>query len=497
MKTLFSFLVAFFCAISCLQAQSVSGKVVDQQEQPVPFATVQAGARYGVITNIEGEFTFNIPDESISDSITISCLGFETLEIALGDFSGGTIVLREKVTELDEVLVSNKQLTPEEIVGAMMEVAPELHQVSDFSEVFFMRNQENQRLMDFSFEVDKASKTSRSDLRTLNSEVEALTQSLVGRRFNFFTEYYGDHLRLNDSVKVNVERSVILKDKKRDISSEEITKKLINTIRPYLDTAATYKVKTGLIKVEDSLKTDEIFEQDLDSTKGKTRYVKSMLRWKLKDHQSFYKNEDLDFLQKRNRYTYALEGYSNIDGESVYIIAFSPKRGSAMFLGKMYINVFDFGLMRMEYEMQEGEHLQNINLKLLLGIKYREDRVKVMADYRKNEDGKYYLKFGRKSSGMYAYISRPLKFIKNREDRSDNRQVFKIDFMFELDNVSTSEIYIAENNPVSPETFKAVEEQERFQPLEIEVYDPGIWEGYNIIAPIEAIRNYGNSAKEL
>lgn len=494
MKKIVAFIAVSFLVCFSAHSQSVSGKVTDEKNQPIPYATIQLGERYGVISNMEGDFTLVIPGESVADTITISYLGYETLEIPLAGFKDGVYVLREKVTELDEVLVSNKQLTPEEIVSKMLEAAPELHGVSDFSEVFFMRNQENQRLMDFSFEVDKASKTSRSDLKTLNAEVEELTQSLVGRRFNFFTEYYGEHLVLDDSVKLRVDRSVILKDKKRDISSEEITKKLINTVRPFLDTSATYKVKTGLIKVEDSLRTDEIFEEDIDSTKGKTSYVKGMLRWRLKDHQTFYKDEELDFLQKMNRYTYTLEGYANMEGETVYIIGFSPDRGSALFKGKMYINVYDYGMMRLEYEMLEGENLQNINLKLLLGVKFREDRVKVTADYRKNDRGRYYLKFGRKSSGMYAYISRPLKFIKNRADRTDDRQVFKIDFMFELDNISTSEIYIAENRALTPEVFNAMEKQERFQPLEIEVYDPQIWEGYNIIAPIEAIKNYGRES---
>ena len=472
----------------------MSGKIVDAAQNPVPYATVQMGDRYGVISNMDGEFTLVVREPEETDTVTISFLGFEPLKIPAPDFTSKTYVLKEKVTELDEVLVSNKQLGPEEIVEKMLAVAPELHDNPDQSQVFFMRNQENQRVMDFVFEIDKASRTSRSDLKEINAEIGELTGSIVGSRFKFFTEYYGDHIQYGDSSKLRVDKAVILKDKDRDISAEEITKKLINTVRPYLEKDATYKVKTGIIKVEDSLRTDEIFEEDMDSLKGKTKYVKGSLRWRLKGYNGFYEDDELDFLQKMNHYAYSLEGYSNIGGEAVYIIGFEPERGSAQFRGKMYINVFDFGMMRLEYEMLEGEKLHNVNLKMLLGIKYREDRVRVTSEYRKNEDGKYYLKFGRKSSGMYAYISRPLKFIKNRTDRSDERQIFKLDFTFELDNISTSEIYILQNNRVDDGIFTAFEKQENFEPIEIEVYSPEIWEGYNIIAPIEEIRSYGKEA---
>ncbi|MBL7471312.1 carboxypeptidase-like regulatory domain-containing protein [Robertkochia sediminum] len=490
-----SFTFIFFI-FSCFYAfgQTVSGKVVDEQQQPIPYATVQLGDHTGVVTNTEGEFTLTLP-EGITDPVTISYLGYATLEIPLTDLTKQVYVLKEEVTELDEVLVTNKQLGAQEIVEKMMAAAPDLHVLNDRSQTFFMRNRDDQKLLDFTFEIDKASKTSRSDLKTINKEIETLSKNITGSKFRFFTEYYGERLVMGDSAKLNVEKAVILKDKDRDISAEEITKKLVNTVRPYLDKGASYKVKTGIIKIEDSLTTDEFFEEDIDSVKGKTKFVKNSLQWRLRSHNAFYNEENLDFLQKLKRYTYSLEGYANIAGESVYVIAFEPDRSSASFRGKMYINVFDYGMMRLEYEMLEGEKLQGVNLKLLLGLKFREDRIRVTSEYRKNAEGKYYLKFGRKTSGTYAYISRPMKFIKNKEDRSESRQVFKLDFTFEIDNLSTSEIYIAESNAITAEAFAAFEEPENFIPLEIERYDPAIWEGYNIIAPIQEIREYGKEVK--
>ncbi|WP_224484831.1 carboxypeptidase-like regulatory domain-containing protein [Robertkochia aurantiaca] len=486
-------LLLFLLAVVSASAQSISGKVVNEQNEPIAYATIQLKDDYGVISNSEGEFTLVLPKEP-GGKVTISFLGFESLEIPVSEFSEKTYVLQEKVTELDQVVVSNRQLNADEIVEKMITTAPELHSTSNHEQLFFMRDQNDQQLLDFVFEIDKASQSSRKDLREINAGIEQLTRSIKDSRFKFFTEYYGQHLQWEDSSKLRVQKAVILKDRDRDISAEEITKKLVNTVRPYLEKEATYKVKTGIIKIEDSLKTDEIFDQDIDSLKGKTKYVKGNLRWRLKEHNEFFKNEELDFLQKMNRYNYVLEGYADIGGEPVYIIRFDPERSSAAFAGKMYIHMFDYGMMRLEYEMLEGEKMQNVNLKFLLGIKYREDRIRVISEFRKNEAGKYYLKFGRRSSGEYAYISRPLKFIKNRTNRSDDRQVFKMDFTFELDNYSTSEIYIAGNNDMNESDFRAFETQENFEPIETEVYDATLWEGYNIIAPIEDIKNYGRNA---
>lgn len=487
----FTLLFTLISLPQIINAQSVSGTVVDERNEPIPYVTIQIGDNYGVVSNTEGNFTIQTANQPANAVVTISYMGYESLEMPMSKFTSTTYVLKEKVTELDEVFLTNKQLTAEEIITKMIENAPENYVHEDFAQTFFMRTQIDTKLMDFQFEVEKTSEEKRKDLKQMNKEIEQLIGNIKGKKSQGFTEYYGKYYQNKDSAKVQVEKAVILKDKEKDISADELNKKIVNVVRKYLEPGASYKVKTGLFKVADSLKTDEVFEEETDSTKGKAAYFKGSLKYLNKDFSGFYKNDDLDFITKPKRYIYTLQGTTNIDNETVYIISFAPDRGSAQFYGKMYINVFDFAVMRMDYTMVEGENLHNLNLKLLLGIKYRQDRINVSTVFRKNENGKYSVKFVKKQEGMYAYISRPLKFTKNRSDKEEDKKKMKLDFTIENDSYITQEFYVLDEKTLAAEDYKILKDQVEYKPIEIKKYDPSVWDGYNIIAPVEELKNYG------
>ncbi|SFU42603.1 CarboxypepD_reg-like domain-containing protein [Pustulibacterium marinum] len=488
-KTYLTLLLLLSAVISF--AQSVTGKIVNQKDEPIPYATIQIGDHYGVVSNTEGYFTIKTKNQPEDAQVQISFMGYKTLEIPLADFVDDTYILEEDVNELDEVLVTNKQLTPEEIITNMLEKAPENYEQKNFQQTFFVRNNSKEKIIDFDFEIDKATDESKKDLRKLNEEIEAFSEKMKGQKFQYFTEYYGSYARLNDSSKVNVDKFVYLKDEDEDISQDKIIKKVVNIFKEHLDKDASYKFKLGMFKVEDSLTRDEIFDEETDSTKGKSKYVKNSIFYKNLHYNNFYNDDDLDFFNKMKRYQYQLDGYTNIDGESVYIISFSPDRGSASFYGKMYINVFDYGLMRLDYTMMEGEKLHNINLKLL-GFKVQQDRIKVTSIYKKKENGKYSIKFGKRQSGTYAYVSLPaFKFIKNRVDRDDDRQKLKLDMMIEQDNLSTTEFYVINEGEIDQTNYDTLVDQEDYEYLELETYDPTVWADYNVLAPIDDIKNYG------
>lgn len=475
-------------------AQTITGKVTDEQHAPIPYATIQIGEHYGVVSNMEGEFsikTSNQPEDAI---VAISFMGYETLEIPINEFAEKTYILKQKVNELDEVLVTNKQLTAEEIIELMLEKAPENYDTKlSTHQTFFMRKKTKQKLLDFGFDIEKATEESRRDLKALNKDLEALFEKMKGSNYQYFTEYYGEYIKKTrlDSSKLAIDKYVVLKNEEKDISNEGVMKKVINIAKNHLEKGETYKVKIGMFKVEDSLQVDEIFEEETDSTKGKTKYIKNQIYFKNLNYNTLHEDDDLDFLTKTRRYEYHIDGHTNIDGETAYIISFTPDRGSAMYQGKIYINVFDYGVMRLEYTMLDGEKLHNINMKLL-GFKVQEDRIKETRVYQKNKDGKYRIKFGKYQYGAYAYLSLPsFKFIKNREDRSDDKQKLKFEVMLETDVISTTEFYVVHEEEATDDMYTSFENQEFYEPIEIDTYDPSIWEGYNIISPIEDIKNYG------
>ena len=97
------------CTLS-LMAQNISGKVVDEKNNPLPYVSVVLQSVHdssyvgGVATNTEG--LFSIPVKADTDySLLVSYVGYETVNktCKVGDI--GTIVMNEDAMMLDEVSV--------------------------------------------------------------------------------------------------------------------------------------------------------------------------------------------------------------------------------------------------------------------------------------------------------------------------------------------------------------------------------------------------------
>lgn len=89
-------------------AQSVSGTVVDENNEPLPGATVYFdGSSYGTTTNMDGKFRITIPSQ-ISSSLIVSFVGFEKVYLNNLSFDKPyKIILKENVESLKEIVVSN------------------------------------------------------------------------------------------------------------------------------------------------------------------------------------------------------------------------------------------------------------------------------------------------------------------------------------------------------------------------------------------------------
>jgi len=86
-------------------AQQVGGTVLDASGQPVIGAAVLVkGTTTGATTDIDGSFT--LPSSVASDAILeVSCIGYETQEIALSGRTTLNIVMNEDALMLDDVVV--------------------------------------------------------------------------------------------------------------------------------------------------------------------------------------------------------------------------------------------------------------------------------------------------------------------------------------------------------------------------------------------------------
>ncbi len=83
---------------------TIKGTIVDESGEPLIGATVQQkGTTNGVITDIDGNFTLNVPSDA---TLLVSFIGFETIEITVdGKTQLGSITLVSDTQEIDQVVV--------------------------------------------------------------------------------------------------------------------------------------------------------------------------------------------------------------------------------------------------------------------------------------------------------------------------------------------------------------------------------------------------------
>lgn len=86
------------------KTKTITGKIVDEKGETVIGASVAVkGTTIGAITNIDGEYTLtNVPENA---KITISFIGYKTLEFKASDKALAQVTLKEDSEMLDEVVV--------------------------------------------------------------------------------------------------------------------------------------------------------------------------------------------------------------------------------------------------------------------------------------------------------------------------------------------------------------------------------------------------------
>lgn len=102
LRVIMSLLLLMYCAGVMAQTADVSGKVIDEQGEPVIGASVvQKGTSNGTVTDIDGNFTFTAPQ---SATLVVSYVGYKSVEVKAG--VGIKVQLQTNASELNEVVVT-------------------------------------------------------------------------------------------------------------------------------------------------------------------------------------------------------------------------------------------------------------------------------------------------------------------------------------------------------------------------------------------------------
>ena len=83
---------------------TVKGKVVGENGEPLPGATIQQkGTSRGIITDFNGNFSLSVPSDA---TLIVSFIGYKSIELPVGGKTElGNITLVSELTELDQVVV--------------------------------------------------------------------------------------------------------------------------------------------------------------------------------------------------------------------------------------------------------------------------------------------------------------------------------------------------------------------------------------------------------
>jgi hypothetical protein len=489
MKTflsLFAFLIT-----SAIFGQSLTAKVVDTNNNPIPFATVQTDKNSGVITNEEGYFTISLEDTPSND-LTFSCLGFASRSIAIEDITNNnnTVILEEYIDELGKVFLSTSKPNADEIIQKVNRNLSKNYKHDNQNLQFFHRNTAYADFDRFETKVTKASGMRKKQHEGVNKSLDSLTSTIVNSNTVYFQDYLGD-LMIKDrkQTKLNVHKATSLVDKKKNFSLDNVQTKAQDLILRYLDTTITYKLKTGIIKIEDSMslksnndnKKDNDAIYDLKNLKGETHGL-------LHDAQTY----DDSFMKKiinPELYKYEFVDVTGFNGELVYIISFKPRKAKSKYAGKLYITDESFAVIKLDYDFAKGKRGEKFNLRLLLGIKYVENINKGTIIYQRNADSTYSPKYINQEEGRYFYVNRPIKFIEN----SSAKNKVGFNFLIEGSAKNKQELFIINKKTLNESNFASFTEPEDVPYQKLNSYDPSIWKAYNAIEPLEEMKRFKSS----
>ncbi|MDO6760926.1 carboxypeptidase-like regulatory domain-containing protein [Tamlana sp. 2_MG-2023] len=497
------FLLVFIFSSLCIQAQeSIQAKLLDSiSKEPIPYATISINENSGVISNENGDFSIYLTEKtSKTDSLKIRSLGYETKQFLIEAFQDSIVFLNQTSIELDEVMVSNKNYSTEEIIEKINENLEENYNRTPIKSRLFYRSSNFNRVTKSDVDIKKTS-IPELNQQFIDSVVTAMPKE-ADDHTEILADIYGKS-GLEDSQKLDIIKASHLYDKSNEVTFEFYEEKFNNIIKKHVKRDSYFKIKSGFFGTKQDI--DSTFFNELDNDKGSQteamleaekkkekerkadflKYRKSAIS-DIQNNSFVFEDSDFNFLEKSNRYEFKLEDYSFLNDEFVYKISFKPKR-SEDYKGVIYVSTDDFAIIRLDYE-----NVNPLKKFSMFGVSYKHYHKKGTIIYAKNSLGTYDLRYADVENGTIFEIERPLKIIeKNKNTRGRRKQnELSSDIHFKVGNTEKNELIVFENEVISEAEFDAFTEKPDVKPVYLPKYDPEFWKGYNVIEPNQAIKDF-------
>lgn len=476
------FIIFLLFAVN-LKAQSTSVKILDSISfNPIPFATVYFSNSSGVISDENGDFELIKNELNDEDSLFISSMGYKKVSYSLNRFNDSIIFLSPKPIELNNVIITNRKLSSQEIIEKIKAAITQNYQTDLSENKIFYRKEYNSTIEKFEINKFKSSIDNVNDLLidslllNLPSENKSVTEVL--------SNYYGN--LEEDNQKINLIKSRETYKKENEIL-ESLNSKLEESLKKSLKSNSYFKIRSGLLPFSGDLEFDGLW--DIDSTnqaalkkanddeiKRKENFANSIKGRVSNIYSNLFYNDatDLDFILKSNRYEFSNPELNYLGNQLVYVMTFRPK-GSKDYKGTLHINSDDFAIIRIDFK-----NVKSLFKLKLLGFSSDNYLIEGRMVFSKLDKKKYSLTYFQVSSGSKAGIDRPFKiieknkFVKGR--RKQNQISFNLDFI--VNSLNKVELRVFQSKSIDLNLYDNLKEENKILPEYVDEFKTNFWEEF-------------------
>ncbi len=491
MKVILLFISLIACATlsakgSYTPGESVRGKVTDGETgSPLPFANIAvAGQPRGTVTNSEGVFVLDLTGLESTDSILFSYIGYALRRVTVGELVHQTEVQLFPIhIDLAEVEVSARELSIREILGQVRKNYEVNYPEQTLRNRYFLHTYEHTP-----FPIADQVKMKHSNFEGLDKQTFNELIGLIPRDMITYQDAILDQYRHEDEYKlIPVEGVSLLEGSYKEVFEvmEDKLEGLMTEIQEVNENEDTYfKFRSGVLshKLDVDTGADSLWELTRTDTLHEIMETKSV-RYNLDNLLGNFTGLDCkswEFINDPGKYDYRREGVTTCQGELVWHISYSPRRGG-LFEGDMYISTKTFAVLELDFAYASGKDSENFHL-LGFGhsLNYREGRV----IYEKGPEG-YYLKYVYARQNESISIDRKLSIMTKEKrfmtDKELNEMVLDIDAEFTVD--SFWELLLLDRNPVTKEQYEQLDEPVYARYRKEWAYTPEMWNNRTVIAP--------------
>ena len=467
-----------------IKAQSKKVKIIDSISfEPVPFATIFFSNNNGIISDEDGLFEL-IPEQySKKDSLFISSMGFEPKQFSLDIFNDSIIRLVPKTISLKNVVVTNNQLSSNEIIDSVKLYIDKNYNFNITQNKLFFRQEFNQELEKFKLNKFK------STIKDLNAEsMDSMTNNLPKKSKNELESLSYYYVNSNiDVPKIKLIKSRRTNDDNESDLSKSLGDKLEKSLRENLKSNSYFKIRSGWLPFSGDLTFNGLWE--IDSTnqdqlnKLKEEEVKRKENFSIGQKEriqsvylkSFFNpNSELNFILKSKNYIFSNSELTYLGNELVYVIECYPKRGDK-YKGTIYVNSDDYAVVRIDYE-----NIKPLSNFKLLGVSFSSNLEKGRMVFSKFENEKYSLSYYQNSRGNKISIKRPFKiieknkFVKGR--KKQNQISAKLDFT--SSSIYNTELQVFKVRSLDKVQFEEIDEKNQILPIYLKEFKKDFWEDF-------------------